>query len=105
MTVKDHFVQGLHTIIDTLGGDVGYTPTGGALKVVRLAISAIPKENAELIASVGIDGSMAYLLPIVPAPEKYDQIHTKSGSVWAVHVVSEIIVAGDLVGYRLGLKK
>jgi len=105
-TLSDHFDQGLKTIISTLGSACDYHRRGVSVaEKVQIAISAIPKEQTELIAAIGIDGSMGYLRPITPAPVKYDGIETPGGGKWAVHTVGEIIVSGKLIGYRLGLKR
>ena len=106
MNIPDAFEQGLKTIIDTLGSECDYHRVGlSAVPKVKIAISSIPKEQTELIASIGIDGSMGYLLPITPAPVKYDGIEMPGGGKWAVHYVGEIIVGGSIIGYRLGLKR
>jgi NAD(P)H-flavin reductase len=105
VSVAGDFKSGVRTIIKTLGSDCAYQRSGGSIETIRIAITSIPKDQGELINAVGIDGSMGYLLHTTPEPVKFDQVTTPTGTIFTVHHASEILVAGSLIGYKIGLKK
>jgi len=105
MSIAADFKTGVNQIVSIMGTDCQHQSGAAPAVVLRVAISAIPKEDGELINAIGIDGSLGYVLPATPGPKKYDSITTPTGTVYAVHIVSEILVSGELIGYRLGLKQ
>jgi len=105
VTVAQDFSRGVTEIIRALGSNIQYQRRTGAPVALRVAITSIAKDEGELINAVGIDGSTGYLLPITPAPVKFDTITTPGGTVYAVHHVSEILIDSAVIGYKLGLKQ
>lgn len=104
MNIGDAFTAGVKKIVETMGQDM-QIDRGGTTTTIKVAITSIPKEQGKLINSLGIDGSIAYVLPVTPKPEKFDTITAQTGTVYTVFISNEILVSGALVGHKLGLKK
>lgn len=102
MAVEQDFANAISTIVAQLGSSYTHETTAGVQTPVRVAVATLGREDAELVNALGVDARVAYMLPMTPAPQKFDTLTgATTGSVYTVHDAHSVVVNDVIVGHKL----
>jgi hypothetical protein len=78
-------------------------PDGTGSRTQRAAIASLGREDTALINALGFEARIIYTEPMTPAPKKLDKIVSQTGHEYTVRFVHEILVDGQMAGYKIGV--